>query len=89
MDGASLYDDDILAWSEAQAAALRSLKGRRELPNPLDLANVVEEVEDVGRSEFRAVEILIENILVHLPGSDARRHRSMSNTNRFDGDVTA
>jgi Domain of unknown function DUF29 len=66
MDGASLYDDDILAWSEAQAAALRSLTGRRDLPNQLDLANVVEEIEDVGRSEFRAVESLIENILVHL-----------------------
>ncbi len=66
MDGASLYDDDILAWSELQAAALRSLKGRRDLPNQLDLANVVEEIEDVGKSELRAVESLIRNILVHL-----------------------
>ena len=66
MDGASLYDDDILAWSELQAAALRSLAGRRDLPNQLDLANVVEEIEDVGKSELRAVESLIENILVHL-----------------------
>jgi len=66
MDGASLYDDDTLAWSEAQAAALRSLSGRRDLPNQLDLANVVEEIEDVGKSELRAVESLIENILVHL-----------------------
>ncbi len=32
MDGASLYDDDILAWSEVQAAALRSLAGRHDLP---------------------------------------------------------
>jgi hypothetical protein len=66
MDGATLYDDDILAWSEQQAAALRSLAGRHDLPNQLDLANVVEEIEDVGKSEFRAVESLIGNILVHL-----------------------
>jgi hypothetical protein len=66
MDGASLYDDDILAWSEAQAAALRSLTGRRDLPNQLDLANVVEEIEDAGKSELRTVESLIRNILVHL-----------------------
>jgi hypothetical protein len=66
MDGASLYDDDILAWSEVQATALRSLASRRDLPNQLDLANVVEEIEDAGRSELRAVESLIENILVRL-----------------------
>jgi hypothetical protein len=66
MDGSSLYDDDILAWSEQQAAALRGLKGRGDLPNELDLANVVEEIEDVGKSELRAVESLTRNILVHL-----------------------
>jgi len=61
-----LYDDDILIWSERQAAALRSLASRRDLPNELDLANVIEEIEDVGRSEFHTVESLVENILVHL-----------------------
>jgi hypothetical protein len=66
MDGATLYDDDILAWSEQQAAALRGLAGRRDLPNQLDLANVVEEIEDVGKSEFRTVTSLVRNILVHL-----------------------
>ena len=66
MDSAALYDEDILAWSEQQAAALRSLAGRRDLPNELDLANVVEEVEDVGNSEFRAVKSLVSSILVHL-----------------------
>jgi hypothetical protein len=66
MDGASLYDDDILAWSEVQAAALRSLAGRHDLPNQLDLANVVEEIEDVGKSELRTVESLIRNIMTHV-----------------------
>ena len=54
MGDRSLYDEDILVWSEQQAAALRSLASRRDLPNELDLANVIEEIEDVGRSEFHA-----------------------------------
>ena len=66
MGDRTLYDEDILVWSEQQAAALRSLASRRDLPNELDLANVIEEIEDVGRSEFHTVESLIENILTHL-----------------------
>jgi hypothetical protein len=62
----SLYDEDILIWSEQQAAALRSLASRRDLPNELDLTNVIEEIEDVGRSEFHTVESLVGNILAHL-----------------------
>jgi hypothetical protein len=66
MADGSLYDEDILIWSERQAAALRSLGSRRDLPNELDLTNVIEEIEDVGRSEFHTVESLIGNILTHL-----------------------
>ncbi len=66
MDRAVPYDTDILIWSEQQAAALRSLASRCDLPNDLDLANVIEEIEDVGRSEFHAVESLLENILIDL-----------------------
>ncbi len=66
MDGTALYDADFLAWSEQQAAALRKLAGRRDLPNDLDLENVAEEIEDVGKSELRAVESLAGNVLIHL-----------------------
>ena len=66
MDSATLYEQDVLAWSEQQAAALRCLADRRDLPNQLDLANVIEEITDVGKSELRAVESFIENILSHL-----------------------
>ena len=77
MGDSSLYDEDILIWSEQQAAALRSLASRRDLPNELDLANVIEEIEDVGRSEFHTVESLIENYPDHLvlPGRRSRRAR--------------
>jgi Domain of unknown function DUF29 len=79
MGGSNLYDADILMWSEQQAAVLRSLASRRDLPNELDLSNVIEEIEDVGKSEFHTVESLIGNILIHLvllatdPDAPARR----------------
>jgi hypothetical protein len=80
MARSSLYDEDIMAWSEQQADALRRLVNRRDLPNELDLENVIEEVEDVGRSQLAAVESHLENILSHLakaavdPTSAALRH---------------
>ena len=62
----SLYETDILAWSEQQAAALRELAARRDLPNALDLANVIEEIEAVGRNELRAATSPIRVMLEHL-----------------------
>jgi hypothetical protein len=66
MDRPDLYDRDILAWSEQQAAALRRLASSRDLPNDLDLDNVVEEIESVGLSQLRAAESSIRQILVHI-----------------------
>ncbi len=67
MASATLYDDDILTWSEQQAAALRSLaRTRPDLTNAVDWHNVIEEIESVGRSEFNAVESLIEQALTHI-----------------------
>jgi hypothetical protein len=75
------YDDDVFAWAEQQAAVLRRLSTRRDLPNELDLVHVAEEIEGLGISELRAVESHLENILVHLlklwadPTSLAAEHR--------------
>ena len=80
MADTTLYDDDILAWSEQQASALRRLAEHRDLPNDLDLENVAEEIEDVGRSELHTVQSLLRQILVHLikaastPDAAARGH---------------
>jgi hypothetical protein len=77
----SLYDDDILLWSEQQAAAIRRLgRNAREIPNELDVENVAEEIDSVGRSELAAVESYLELIFVHLirlvvePESTSVRH---------------
>ena len=81
MSGSTLYDDDILLWSEQQAAAIRKLgMTRRDLPNELDVENVAEEIESVGRSELAAVESYLRLIFLHLiklvaePDSQAAPH---------------
>jgi len=61
----TLYDADILLWSERQAALLRRVAAG-ERPNDLDWDNVIEEVESVGRSELQSVESLLEVALRHL-----------------------
>jgi len=66
MDSTTLYDDDILAWSEQQAAALRRLASRGDLPNDLDLEHIVEEIEDVGQGELREVRVLLGRALAQL-----------------------
>lgn len=66
MADGDLYETDILAWSEQQAAALRELASRRDLPNALDLAHVVEEIEDVGLSQLNGVKSRTRRILEHV-----------------------
>jgi hypothetical protein len=66
MDQPISYDEDFLAWSEQQAAALRELAGRRGLPDELDLEHVAEEIEDLGRAEFNTVKSYIRQILAQL-----------------------
>ena len=61
-----LYDDDIVTWSEHQAAALRALSAKPELSNAVDWANVIEEIESLGRSQISAVERKLTLVLVHL-----------------------
>jgi hypothetical protein len=65
-DQPSLYDEDVVAWAEQQAAALRALGARPEFSNILDWDNIIEEVEDVGRSEIRTLEGTLRAMLVHV-----------------------
>lgn len=67
MSRLTLYDDDILEWSEQQAAALRHVaRTQPAISNEVDWDNVAEEIECVGRSEFAAVRSLLRQILIHL-----------------------
>jgi hypothetical protein len=64
-DTATLYDKDWYAWTQDQAARLRDLPPSQR-PNGLDVEHLAEEVEDMGKSDRRAVESLLRNALVHL-----------------------
>jgi hypothetical protein len=62
-----LYEDDILLWSEQQAALLRR-RAAGELVNDaeLDWPNIAEEIGDVGSERLHAVESLLVQALRHM-----------------------
>jgi hypothetical protein len=62
----TLYDADILKWSEEQAALLRRhAEGERAKDEALDWPNIVEEIESVGREQLYAVESLLLQAMLH------------------------
>jgi Domain of unknown function DUF29 len=69
----SLYEEDLYVWSQTQAALLRA--GRFD---ELDLANLIEEIEDVGGALKRSVRSRVRTIIEHLlklehsPATDPR-----------------
>ena len=69
----SLYDADVLLWSEQQAELLRRLARGERVNDALDFANLIEEVESVGRSELHSVETLLEVALAHLLAAHGAR----------------
>lgn len=76
----NLYDEDVIAWAEQQARLLRSGQWAR-----LDIDNIAEEIEDVGKSEKRELQSRLAVLIAHLlkwtyqPG---RRGSSWQNTIR-------
>ena len=61
----SLYQTDYYAWTKQQAAELRALAAQR-VNSTLDLENLAEEVESLGRSDWRAARSQVERVLEHL-----------------------
>jgi len=73
----SLYQTDYYAWTKDQAAKLRALAAAR-VGSTLDLENLAEEVESLGRSDFATVRSHLRRIIEHLlklehsPAADPR-----------------
>jgi len=61
----ALYDADILEWSEHQARLLRQHVAGQPGNEAPDWANIIEEVERVGRSQLSAVQSLLVQALAH------------------------
>jgi len=57
----AIYETDFYGWIQQQAALL---KGRQF--EAVDLANIIEEIESMGRSEYRALESRLTVLLQHL-----------------------
>lgn len=57
----NLYDVDVIAWAEQQASLLRAGKWTQ-----LDIDNIAEEIEDVGKSEKRELRHRLAVLLEHL-----------------------
>ena len=55
------YEEDFYAWTVEQARLLRS----GELSS-IDVANIAEEIESLGRSDKRAIESRLTVLLMHL-----------------------
>ena len=70
------YDADFYLWTQEQAELLRAMPRS----NALDIDNLAEEVEDMGRAELNKVASLMVQMLVHLlklaaePEASAREH---------------
>jgi hypothetical protein len=67
----SLYDTDFVDWAARTADLLR--RGRLD---ELDLKNVAEEIEDLGKSERSAVRSQLRRMLVHVVKSRIQPERS-------------
>lgn len=92
----SLYDTDLLLWSEEQSAALRTL-AHANPALPADWERLAASVEDVGRSALDHVEgglrqVLVQGIAGYCDTDSLLRHERMervrSGRSRAERDLT-
>ncbi|WP_252178420.1 DUF29 domain-containing protein [Endozoicomonas sp. 4G] len=57
----NLYDTDFYSWSYRQAELIK--QGRYD---ELDINNLAEEIEDLGKAEYRSLKSCIKELLLHL-----------------------
>ncbi len=70
-DQTTLYDTDILTWSERQADLLRRVGAGEAVNALIDWENIAEEIEAVGRNELRACQSLLRQALLHMLKAEA------------------
>jgi len=66
-----LYEEDVLLWSEQQAALLRRLAAGERVNEQIDWENVIDEVESAGSEQLHAVESLLVQALTHMLKAEA------------------
>ncbi len=73
MDKAMLYDQDFLQWTQQQADSLRT--GRWA---GLDIENLAEEIEALGRSEQKELGSYLQVLMMHLLKCSSQPTRRMA-----------
>jgi hypothetical protein len=93
----SLYQSDYYAWTKDQAAKLRALATAR-VNSTIDLENLAEEVESLGRSDLNTVRSQVRRIIEHLlklefspsmPPRDDWRHSVAQGRDEVEDHITA
>ena len=76
----AVYDEDFALWSAEQAALIRAGKLDR-----IDLENVAEEIESLGKSDKRQIRSRLQVLMLHLlkwERQPAERSRSWASSIR-------
>ena len=61
VDGIATYDGDFTAWAFEQARRIRELRS-----NDIDIANIAEEIESLGKGEVSKLESFLRLIMLHM-----------------------
>src|SRR5215470_18659032 len=83
------YDDDFYTWTQEQAALLRE-----GAVHELDLVNLAEEIESLGKSDRRALGSHLRNLVLHLlkgqnqPGGHLTGHSWQSRIRNARAEIT-
>lgn len=85
------YETDFCGWTQEQAAILRGMAGSE---TRLDVANLAEEIEDLGRTEIREVANLLRRTVANLikltVGSESQaKNRWFEDAVAFQGNAVA
>lgn len=66
-----LYDKDFYKWTKAQAKLMKT--GQL---SALDIENLIEEIESLGKSDKRALRSHLANLLMHLLKKEYQSHKT-------------
>ncbi len=65
MGESELYETDFIGWTEQQGRLLREIAARPG-NDRLDWSNIAEEIESLGRSQYRGLLSQVQRVIVHL-----------------------
>ncbi len=77
----SSYDSDLYQWSIDQAALLRQKK-----LSDIDIENIAEEIESLGKSEKKSLNSTLVSLLVHMLKNHFTPERK-GNSSSWDGTI--